>query len=413
MKWCDVIIVGGGPAGLAAAARLRKHGVDFVLLEREQEAGGMPRHCGHTGYGLGEFRRLMTGPSYARRLVEATKDCDIRTGMTVLRLHPGGVVQATGPQGPQTFQGKVVLLATGARETPRSARLVTGARPAGVMNTATLQQAIYLHGRRPVERPVVIGSELVAFSTLLTLRHIGVKPVAMIESGPRIVARRPGEWAARLGFGVPVFFNTRLERILGVDHVEGVELDRGYGAERLDCDGVVFTGQFRPETALLVPSHLAIDPGTRGPAVDQFWRCSDPAYFAAGNLLRGIETAGRCYREGRAAADAVLGALENRLPPVPQELRVQVEGELSYVYPQRLSPKGLRDGSQNVTPDGRLMFKARTRSPVRGILRVLAGEREIWSKRVTALPERRISWSVPREGLDGHQSITVRLERIS
>ena len=406
MKWSDVIVVGGGPAGLAAAASLRRDGVDFVLLEREQEAGGIPRHCGHTGYGIHEFRRLMNGPSYARKLVEATKDCDIRTGMTVLRLHPGGVVQATGPHGPQTFQAKTVLLATGARETPRSARLVTGARPAGIMNTGTLQQAIYLHGKKPFERPVVVGTELVSFSTLVTLRHAGVKPVAMIEAGPRVIARRPGDWVARIGFGVSVLFNTRLERVLGIDRVEGIEIDRGQGPERLDCDGVIFTGQFRPETAVVVPSHLTIDPGTRGPAVDQFWRCSDPAYFAAGNLLRGIETAGRCYREGRAAAEAILGALANRLPPLPQEIRVQTEGELSYVYPQRVSPKGLREASG-------LMFKGRVKSPVQGILRVLVGEREIWSKRISALPERRIAWSVPAEGLDGQRPITVRLERVS
>ncbi len=409
MKACDVIIVGGGPAGLAAAARLRRNGVDFLLLEREQEAGGIPRHCGHGGYGLHEFRRPMTGPAYARRLAEAVRDADIRTGMTVLRLHPGGVVQATGPQGPESFQGKAVLLATGARETPRSARLVTGARPAGVMNTGTLQQAIYLHGQTPFRRPVVIGSELVAFSTLLTLGHVGVRPVALVEAGPRIVARRPADWVTRLAFGVPVLCHTRLERILGREQVEGVEIDRGYGPERLDCDGVIFTGQFRPETALVIPSHLELDAGTRGPAIDQFWRCSDPAFFAAGNLLRGIETAGRCYREGAAAADAMLAGLASRLPPLRQQIRIQAEGELSYVYPQRLAPEELRDAPAGAG----LMFQARVKAPVRGILRVLADGREIWSKRVDALPERRIAWQVPRQGLGGQHALTVRLERTS
>ncbi len=409
MKSCDALIVGGGPAGLAAAARLRQGGVDVVLLEREAEAGGIPRHCGHGGYGLNEFQRPMTGPTYARRLAEAARGADLHTGMTVLRLHPEGIVQATGPQGPETFQGKAVLLATGARETPRSARLVSGARPAGVMNTGTLQQAIYLHGQKPFRRPVVIGSELVAFSTLLTLGHVGVRPVALIEAGPRIVARRPADWVTRLAFGVPVLCNARLERILGREQVEGVEIDRGYGPERLDCDGVVFTGQFRPETALLLPSHLAVDAGTGGPAIDQFWRCSDPAYFAAGNLLRGIETAGCCYREGRAAADALLAGLANRLPPAARQIPVRAAGELSYVYPQRLSPGEL----SGAPADRGLMFKARVKAPVRGILRVLAGDREIWAKPISALPERRIAWRVPPQDLGGHDAITVRLERIT
>ena len=319
MKWCDVIIVGGGPAGLAAAARLRKHGVDFVLLEREQSRRDAAPLRPYRLYGLGEFRRLMTGPSYARRLVEGHQGLRYPHGDDgSCACIPAVSFRRPARKDRRPSRERSCCWQPAPGETPRSARLVTGARPAGVMNTATLQQAIYLHGKTG-GTPGGDRQELVAFSTLLTLRHIGVKPVAMIESGPRIraapwrVGGPPRLWRARL-LQHPPGADSR------VDHVEGVELDRGYGAERLDCDGVVFTGQFRPETALFVPSHLAIDPGTRGPAVDQFWRCSDPAYFAAGNLLRGIETAGRCYREGRAAADAVLGALENRLPPVPQEL---------------------------------------------------------------------------------------------
>jgi cation diffusion facilitator CzcD-associated flavoprotein CzcO len=182
-KSAEVVIIGSGPAGLSCARSLKRAGVsDITILEREAEAGGIPRHCGHTGYGWHEFSRLMQGPDYARRLVDEVSGLDLRTKTTVLALRPGGEVLMTGENGPTAITGNKVLLALGARETPRSARLLTGARPQGVINTGMLQQMVYLQHRRPFKRPVIIGTELVSFSTLLTLRHIGVKPLAMIGS---------------------------------------------------------------------------------------------------------------------------------------------------------------------------------------------------------------------------------------
>jgi thioredoxin reductase len=399
----DVIILGAGPAGLAAAAEIARHNVGKItVLDREQSAGGIPRHCGHPGFGWNEFRKLMTGPGYARHLAETARGAELKLGVTALRLEPDGVIQTTGAAGPQAWKGRAVLLAMGARETPRSARLVSGARPWGVMNTGALQQFVYLHGKQPFERPVIVGSELVAFSTLLTLRHVKARPAAMIEAGPRITARRPGDWIARLGFGVPVLLNTKLLRILGPDRVEGVEIDRGKGPERLDCDGVVFTGRFRPENALLAGSHLAVDPGTRGPAIDQFWRCSDPSYFAAGNLLRGIETAGQCWREGTAAARIIAATLLGKLPPAQTGVPVQAAGALAYVYPQRLV------AADPIDPE--LLFFGRARAAARGDLVVRGDDTIISLRKVDVLPERRIAWPVAPKSLQAFQRITVALE---
>ncbi|HVT50833.1 MAG TPA: FAD-dependent oxidoreductase, partial [Dongiaceae bacterium] len=113
----DVVILGAGPAGLAAAAELKRLGLrDIAIIDREAEPGGIPRHCGHLGFGLREFRRLLTGPQYARAIAEAVDT--VSTGVTALRLEPGGIVQATGPHGGEIYRGKAVLLAMGARETP-------------------------------------------------------------------------------------------------------------------------------------------------------------------------------------------------------------------------------------------------------------------------------------------------------
>jgi NADPH-dependent 2,4-dienoyl-CoA reductase/sulfur reductase-like enzyme len=219
MTMHDVIIIGGGPAGLSAARRLLALGVrDIVVLDRESEAGGIPRHCGHVGFGIGQYLGLpMSGPAYARRLVESAAGAAIRTQTAVTSIRPGGRVDVVhADTGAQALQGRFILLATGIRETPRSARLVTGGRPAGITTTGALQQMIYLKHLRPFARAVVIGSELVSFSALLTARHGGIKIAAMIEEGDRIVARKPGDWIANHLFGVPVLTRTKLTAIRGI-----------------------------------------------------------------------------------------------------------------------------------------------------------------------------------------------------
>jgi len=210
----------------------------------------------------------------------------------------------------------------------------------------------------------------------------------MLETGARITARRPGEWIARLLLGVPVLTETNLVAIHGGANVEGLEIERAGQRKIIACDGVVFTGQFRPETAVLATSHLKSDPGTGGPAIDQYWRASDPSYFVAGNLLRPVETAGVAWAEGRAAADSIAASLAGALPPSSRSISVSAEAPLKYIYPQRLAlPLG------EVSP---LMFKARASRRLRGRIRLLADDRELWSRAMTVLPERRLSLPVDR-----------------
>ena len=288
MESHDVIIVGGGPTGLSAARRLSDLGMhDVVVLEREAVAGGIPRHCGHLGFGWQSHRRLWSGPRFAAELRKSATGLDVRTAATVLELVKDGQLRIQTPAGLAEMKARHILIATGTRETPRSARLVGGSRPLGVMNTGALQQHVYLHHNKPFERPVIIGSELVSFSALLTCRHLGIRPVAMLEENPRISAQRPGDLISRFVFGVPVRTSTRLIAIEGRKNVEAVEVERRGRRERIACDGVVFTGQFRPETALF-PAGLPSD-----------------KFSISGNAVGPLKTSGECWLQGVAAAEDI------------------------------------------------------------------------------------------------------------
>ena len=186
----DVLVVGAGPAGLTAAAELRRLGVPRVLVaDREAHPGGIPRHSLHTGYGLRDLHRVLTGPAYARALtaVAVRSGAELRTGCTVTELRVGGDMSAvlTSASGIEEVRPAAVLLATGCRERPRAARLVPGDRPSGVLTTGELQQRVYLGGERLGGRALVVGAEHVSFSAMVTLAHAGARVVALVTEHER------------------------------------------------------------------------------------------------------------------------------------------------------------------------------------------------------------------------------------
>lgn len=384
---CDVAIVGGGPAGLAAATELVALGVrSVVVLEREPVAGGIPRHCGHYPFGVREFRRVLRGPDYAARLVARAEAAGvtIASETTVTALLPGPRLAVSTPGGVREIAARTVLLATGVREASRAARLIGGEKPGGVLSTGALQSLVYLKGLRPFGHPVILGTELVSFSALMTCRHLGIRPAAMIEPAARTTARWPSALVPAL-FGVPLHLDTELVAIHGESRVHEVVLCDRAGRERtLATDGVVVSGKFLPEASLVRASHLDLDAASGGPAIDQFGRCSDPAYFAAGNLLRAVETSGWSWAEGRRVARAVAAGLAGRLPDPGGGLPLAAEGEaLKYVVPQRFVPAGPGDLAGGA-------FQLRVTRAVRGRLTLAAGGAEVWSDALDTLPERRI-----------------------
>ena len=250
---------------------------------------------------------------------------NIRLNTTVTAMGEGGKLSLVSPDGIYELNAKRVLIATGTREKPRSARFVTGDRALGIYNTGALQNMVYLKNKIPFKRPLIVGTEIVSFSALLTCKKGGIKPVAMIEENAKPSVRWPFHYGAYF-FGIKLFLNTKIHKIVGKQRVESVILEDGNGTQKsIECDGVLFTGQFTPESSLVRLSHLKFDPETFSPILNTFGCCSDPAYYAAGNVRQlaaeqgrnpyfyvagnapnAVNISGMCWDEGAEVATHIL-----------------------------------------------------------------------------------------------------------
>jgi glycerol-3-phosphate dehydrogenase len=291
----EVVIVGAGPAGLALAEALARRGARVVVLDREPEPGGIPRHCHHRSFGL-DLRRPLRGPDYARRRVERamTAGATILSGVGVTGWEDERL-RFTAPTGPGSIGARAVVLATGCRERPRSARLVPGDRPAGVMTTGQLQQLVTV-GAPIGKRAVVVGAEHVSYSAALTLRDAGATVVMTTpaERHETFAAFALGMRALR----VPLRCDTVVTRIRGRGRVEAVELGDG---STIECDTVVFTGAWVADDELA--RARGIDIGPEAPT-------SEAGVFAVGNVRLLGKRADQCVRDARTAADTVTAWLD-------------------------------------------------------------------------------------------------------
>jgi thioredoxin reductase len=342
----DVVIIGAGPAGLTAARYLRAAGVPSVLvLEREAQPGGIPRHSDHLGYGLRDLRTVLSGPAYARRLAElaAAAGADIRLATMVTGWAADRSLLVTSPRGQRRIDARAVVLATGARERPRSARLVPGDRPDGVFTTGELQNHVHLQHQPPGTSAVIVGAELVSWSAVLTLRAAGCRAALMTTEYGRPEAYAAITAAGRLGLRVPVARRTRVTRVIGRDRVRAVELEHLDSGKRrtFACDTVVFTGSWIPDHELARLRGIEIDPQHRGPVVDSALRTTADGIFAAGNLLHPVDTADVAALDGRHVSGPVRRYLDLDLdhdrPPGPA-VRLRAEPPFTWVAPGLIRP---------------------------------------------------------------------------
>lgn len=311
-----VLVVGAGPAGLAAAAEMARRGVrDVLVIDRDDAPGGLPRFCSHPGFGLGYLTVPRSGPGFVRSLLRPLESSQVRIlcGTSLISLDEGPVATVTGPElGYRTLRPRAIILATGIREANRGNRLVPGDRPAvGVLTTGLLQQMVARQVPFPAEMKslVVVGTEHVSFSTVLTARHAGLKVRMMVEEKPRISSYRPLTWLARLA-AIDIRLKSRIAAIKATDNrVSGVEVECNGAIETIPCDGVVFTAGWIPEVSALLTGPADIDAATGGLAVNEQNGTSLPGVYSAGNVLHPLKASGSCARQGRRVGKVVAGFL--------------------------------------------------------------------------------------------------------
>lgn len=378
----DVLIIGGGPAGLAAGIEARRLGMArVVVVDREDALGGIPRHADHTGFGMRDLHRLLTGPRYAQRYIDLAERAGVhlRPATTVTDWLAPHRLRLTAASGVEAVTARAVILATGCRERPRAARLVAGDRPIGVFTTGALQQLVYLQHQRVGRRAVIVGAEHVSFSAVLTAIHGGATVATMLTEHPRHQTYPPYMWLSATRFRVPILTRHRVSRINGRRRVASIDIDdlRTGRRQSLACDTVVFTGDWIPDNELARRLHLDMDPASRAPRVDAALRTSARGVFAAGNLIHAAETADVAALGGRHAAQAAAAFLEHGDWPSPA-VPIVCEPPINWISPSAITP------SAAVPP--RALFTWRVSAVcTRATVCIQQGARVLWSRHFRSL----------------------------
>ncbi|MDO4515825.1 MAG: FAD-dependent oxidoreductase [Bacillota bacterium] len=331
MKYCDVVIIGGGPGGLAAAKGAREAGARSVLvLEREDRSGGILNQCIHDGFGLVRYKTMLTGPEYALRARQEALNAgaEILTGAMVTGLTPRRVVTAVTRQGLLQIQAGAAVLATGCRERTRGAIAIPGSRPAGVYTAGTAQNLMNTKNLMVGKKVVILGSGDIGLIMARRLILEGAQVLCAAEMNPVPSGLERNVSQCLYDFGIPLYLRCTVTNLFGKKRLEGVELSQldeaGQpipGSQRVvACDTLLLSVGLIPENEVAAQAGVALDPKTNGAVTDKYLQTSVPGVFACGNSRKVLDLADFVTVQGLTAGrNAAAFLLDRPLEPMPPE----------------------------------------------------------------------------------------------
>ena len=401
-----VIIVGGGPAGLAAAVALKKKGIDdLLILEREHRLGGILNQCIHDGFGLTRFGKNISGPEYAQAFIDQVQELGIETitDCTVINISADKVVTAVANGRFLQLQADAVLLTMGCRERPRGALAIPGHRPAGVFTAGVAQSYVNLKNTMVGKNVVILGSGDIGMIMARRLTLEGCKVHAVFELQPYPSGLPRNIEQCLNDYGIPLFLSHTVTKINGKNRLESVTVSQV--DERLQpipgtekewpCDTLILSVGLIPENELSLKAGVELDLRTKGAIVDESLQTSVPGIFAAGNVLHVHDLVDFVSLEAEKMADSVSRYLDGQLPVC--EINVETDGSIGYTVPQKIS------GTQDVT------VSFRPRRPMENCrFEVWQGGACIAKKRVPkALPAMMVHINIKKTALVSQEPLKV------